>query len=72
MSSLYLIEIEGHVPEHWSAWLGDLHITYRDGNTIIEGYIRDQTALHGLLARIRDLGVPLIFLKRISKSGRQE
>lgn len=57
----YEIRLAGHLDPRWSAWLDGL--TPRscpDGTTTLSGPIADQAALHGLLARIRDLGIPLL------------
>ena len=61
----YEITVEGILDSHWSAWFDGLQLT-RDtaGRTIIAGPIADQAALHGLLARIRDLGLPLLAVRR--------
>jgi hypothetical protein len=61
----YEITIEGGLGQNWTAWFGGLHITESGGLTILTGTVADQAALHGLLARIRDLGLPLISLRRI-------
>lgn len=54
------IRVRGYLDEHWSDCLGDLDITYDDqGNTILSGIV-DQAALYGILAQIRDLGLPLL------------
>ena len=59
----YEIKVGGHLDEHWSEWLGDLSLTHDvQGNTRLAGAIADQAALHGILAKIRDLGLPLISL----------
>jgi len=59
--NLYRIRVAGHLDQHWSAWFGDLAMTAEaDGTTTLTGVLPDQAALHGLLARVRDLGVPLI------------
>lgn len=59
----YQLRIAGHLDQHWSPWLGDLTLAHdEDGNTIITGVIADQAELHGLLTKIRDLGVTLISL----------
>jgi hypothetical protein len=57
----YVIRIDGHLDEHWSTWFGGLAITHEDdGTTTLRGDVTDQSELHGLLAKVRDLGAPLI------------
>ena len=57
------IRVAGHLDEHWSAWLDGFVLTRGDdGTTVITGPVTDQAQLHGVLARIRDLGVPLLSL----------
>lgn len=67
---VYLIRIRGHLGAQgldWSDWFEGLTITPEaDGNTLISGPVRDQAALHGLLKKVRDLGLPLLSLNRIS------
>lgn len=61
MSIDYVITVRGHLYDHWSAWFDGLTITNGpDGETTLEGPVVDQAALHGLLAKIRDLGLTLI------------
>lgn len=63
----YELRIEGHLDEHWSSWFGDLALIHEDnGTTVLRGVLTDQTELHGLLAKIRDLGAPLISVTRTS------
>ena len=58
---LYEIRIKGHLDDRWSDWFGGLTITLEeDGDTLLTGPVVDQAALHGLLKRVRDLGLPLI------------
>ena len=58
------IVVKGQLDTDWSGWFEGLTITNNDqGETIISGPIRDQAALHGLLARVRDLGLFLISVK---------
>ncbi len=59
---------------HWSKWLGGLATNHDDeGNMLLAGIIPDQAALHGILAQIRDLGLPLISLKRVeNKKARRD
>jgi GTPase len=55
------IRVAGHLDEHWSAWFGGLSVVREDdGTTILRGTVADQAELHGVLARIRDLGAPLL------------
>ena len=55
------IRVKGQIDEHWSDWFEDLTITHTDENeTILSGTVVDQAALYGLLARLRDLGLPLL------------
>jgi hypothetical protein len=63
----YEMRVQGVLDAHWSTWFDGLRITAdADGETtIISGPIRDQAALHSLLSKIRDLGLPLIAIRRI-------
>lgn len=64
MSPHYELRVEGHLDEHWSAWFGGLTLTREDdGTTTLRGPVTDQAELHGLLARIRDLGAPLLAVR---------
>ena len=57
----YEIHIRGALDKHWTDWFGEFEIQSRpDGITVLTGRVADQPALHGLLARIRDLGLPLV------------
>ena len=57
----YQLRIAGHLDQHWSAWFGDLTLTHEDdGTTSLTGAVSDQAELHGLLTKIRDLGVTLL------------
>ncbi len=59
----YEITVKGHLTPRWSTWFDGLQITRTaDGTTVISGPIVDQAALHGLLHKLRDLGIPLISL----------
>src|SRR4029453_6618616 len=62
----YDLRIEGHFDDYWSAWFGGLTLTREDdGTTTLRGAVTDQAQLHGLLARVRDLGTILISVKTI-------
>ena len=58
---LYEIRLKGHLDDRWSDWFGGLTITLEeDGDTLLTGPVIDQAALHGLLKKVRDLGMPLV------------
>ena len=60
-SGRYEIRLSGRLHERWDAWFDGLTVTHEeDGTTVISGRLPDQAALHGLLQRVRDLGLPLI------------
>jgi hypothetical protein len=57
----YEIRVEGHLGTRWAAWFDGLTITGEsDGITVLRGSVVDQAALHGLLQKVRDIGIPLI------------
>jgi hypothetical protein len=59
----YEFRVEGHLDDHWSAWLGGFTITrHHDGTSTLAGPVADQAQLHGLLARLRDIGATLLSL----------
>ena len=59
----YEIRVEGRLEARWAAWFDELSITSEDdGTTVLRGSVPDQAALHGLLQKVRDLGIPLISL----------
>jgi hypothetical protein len=61
----YEIRIEGVLDSHWAAWFEGLQVTSNGGETVISGQLADQAALHGLLTRVRDLGLCLISVRRL-------
>jgi hypothetical protein len=70
---VYQITFKGHLDSEWSDWFDGLTITLMDnGETILSGPIVDQTALHGVLIKIRDLGLPLLGLSRIEPEREHE
>ena len=72
-SDIYRITIKGHLDSEWSDWFDGLTITLMEnGETILTGPIVDQTALHGVLIKIRDLGLPLLSLTRIDPARGKE
>ncbi len=63
---VYQIRIKGHLGLQWTGWFEDMTITREDnGNTLLSGSVVDQAALHGLLKKVRDLGMPLISVMRV-------
>jgi hypothetical protein len=61
MASTYHIRLKGHLANHWSAWFEDMTISNQpNGETLLHGPLADQAALHGVLIKIRDLGLPLL------------
>jgi hypothetical protein len=58
---VYQIRIKGHLEHRWTDWFGGLTVTLDDnGDTLLTGQVIDQAALHGLLRKVRDLGMPLV------------
>jgi hypothetical protein len=58
---VYQIRVKGHLGHEWTDWFEGLTITLEeDGNTLLTGPVVDQAALHGLLKKVRDLGLPLV------------
>jgi hypothetical protein len=63
----YVVRLGGQLDPSWSEWLGGMEIVWDvHGNTLLLGRLADQAALHGLLTRIRDLGVPLLSVQRVN------
>ena len=61
----YQIKIEGQINSHWAQWFEGMTINYDGDTTILTGSVEDQSALHGLLHRIRDLNLTLISLNKL-------
>lgn len=63
---IYQIRIKGHLGSHWEDWYGDMTITLEEnGNTLLTGPVVDQAALHGLLRKVRDLGLTLLSVNTV-------
>ena len=59
--TIYQIRLQGHLGDQWTAWFEGMTIILEDnGGTMITGSVTDQSALHGLLKKVRDLGMPLL------------
>lgn len=64
--ALYRIILQGHLSSQWSDWFDGFTITpAQHGQTILVGPVRDQAALYGMLKKIRDLGIPLLSVRRL-------
>ena len=73
MSAYCEIVVKGHLDTDWSGWLEGLTITHNDkGETIVSGPIRDQAALYGILAKIRDMALFVISVKYMADESLKE
>ena len=62
----YELRVEGHLDEHWSTWFNEMSLIREDdGTTTLRGLVTDQAALHGLLTKVRDLGITLISVEAV-------
>jgi hypothetical protein len=62
----YEIRLKGHLDSRWATWFDGLSLSSEnDGTTIVSGVVADQAALHGLLHKVRDIGLPLISVTRV-------
>jgi hypothetical protein len=69
----YEIRVRGVLDRHWSGWFDGLEIrSDAPGQTLIAGPVTDQAALHGLLAKVRDLGLPLLSVYRVGPGPEPE
>jgi hypothetical protein len=63
---VYQIRIKGHLGPEWTDWFGGLTVTLEeDGDTLLTGPVADQAAVHGLLKKVRDLGMPLVSVNQV-------
>jgi hypothetical protein len=70
MSEKYHIRVKGHLASHWSDWFDGMAIINQpNGEALLEGELPDQSALHGLLIKIRDLGLPLVMVRNSAADG---
>jgi len=66
---IFQIRLQGHLGQQWAGWFDGFTITLEeDGNTLLTGTVIDQAALHGLLKKVRDLGMPLISVDPVSSN----
>ncbi len=68
MPEYYEIVVKGHLSRRWMTWFEGMTVTTRGtgaaAETVVSGYVVDQTALHGILNKVRDLGLPLVTVTR--------
>ena len=70
-SGRYEIRLKGHLGNRWSTWFDGMTLTTNsDGTTTLDGIVVDQSALHGLLQKVRDAGLPLVSVARIEPDQR--
>ena len=61
------IRLQGHLDTRWAAWFDGLSLAHQsDGTTTIHGFVADQAALHGLLQKVRDIGLPLVSVTQVA------
>jgi hypothetical protein len=66
MQEQYHIRVKGHLSQQWNDWFDGFNITnLENGEALLSGSVADQAALHGILIKVRDLGLPLIALCRV-------
>ena len=67
----YRIRVKGHLASRWATWFEPMTLTAEsDGTTAIEGLVTDQAALHGLLHKVRNIGLPLLSVTRLDPDPR--
>ena len=72
-SETYEIRIQGRLADRWSSWFDGMEIAAADdGSTLIRGAVADQAALHGLIQKVRDLGLPLLSVTHTQTGHTQE
>jgi hypothetical protein len=71
-SIVYQIRLNGHLGREWTDWFGGLSVILQeDGDTLLTGPVIDQAALHGLLKKVRDLGMPLVSVNPVNHSEKE-
>ncbi len=70
---IYEIRLEGYLDKRWADWLSGMNLAYTpDGVTILTGRLPDQAALHGVIGKILDIGIPLISIQRMDPDEQSE
>lgn len=70
MSASYEVRVEGLLGSDWSTWFDGLDVTTEGGQSVLFGELADEAALHGVLERVRDLGLQLISVRRLDTGTR--
>ncbi len=73
MATTYEIHVKGHLASHWSDWFDGMTISNEpNGDAVLRGALPDQAALHGVLIKIRDLGLPLLAIHSVADGAERE
>jgi hypothetical protein len=67
----YEIRLQGRLDPRWATWFDGMTLTVAGDTTVLNGPVVDQAALHGMLARLRDLGLPLLSVRRVDEEEDQ-
>ena len=70
--AFYRIRVRGHLDRRWSDWFDGFELVYGDKDTILTGPVIDQAALHGMLAKIRDLGLSILLVEYLSREVKDD
>jgi hypothetical protein len=68
LGGLYEICVCGKLSRRWSDWFDGFSVVETNGETLLTGQVADQAALHGVLSQVRDLGLPLLWVKRLGEN----
>jgi len=72
-AKVYEIRIKGHLDARWVKWFDGLTITLdENGNTLLSGPVADQAALHGILKKVRDVGLPLLSVNSVEPDTKED
>ncbi len=68
MNVCYQIRVRGRLDEGWGEWFEDMKIAHAENETVLRGRVRDQAALYGILNKLRNLGLELVEVRRITST----
>jgi hypothetical protein len=66
---IYRIRVRGHLDQRWTEWFDGFEMKSIDKDTVLRGCVPDQAALHGVLAKIRDLGLTILLVEKLKRDG---